>query len=510
MRLGGVSEVAAELEVSSQRISQLRRTPGFPEPIAELSAGPVWDLDQVVRWETSGLRRRSGRPARNARILGGRFELEGEAIGSGGFADVYRALDLSATVEGGEDVVAVKVLRVPDTEGQARFRRELRLLESISHPNIVPVLGSGEDEAGKPWYAMPLARGNLLDELEEVGKTPKRLLDALRQVCSGLEHLHKESIFHRDLTPMNVLRTAEGSWAISDFGLAREAERRTTTITSMHVGLGTFLYQAPEAMTDARNVEEAADIYSLGKVLHALVKGDHPMPGEEPPPGPCRSIIRRATRVDRSARYPDTTSFLRDLELALDPPTSRWELGDEVIERLQLQLRRRETADSLLDEVLFIALEAVGDDDSFAGMAHVLPYLKKRDIDYLWRKDSVDFRLAFVAFAELLRTRQYQWEFCDTLADFAIRATDRSNDDEILRHAVSALAILGENHNRWHVRSVFTSLLQEIRTPDRALVALEGLREARGYLEWNLTDFTVRSLHPILRVGIEELISSSA
>lgn len=509
MQLGGVSEVARFLGVTSQRVSQLKHQRGFPAPIAELSAGPVWDLGQIERWKAAGLQRPRGRPSRDGRVLGGRFELEEEPIGSGGFADVFRAVDLARDPGDTEAVVAVKVLRVPETEARARFQRELRLLEEIAHPNIVPVLGSGEDEAGRPWYAMPLAQGNLLDELEEVGSDPKRLVDVMRQVCAGLHHLHQEiGIFHRDLTPMNVLRTSEGAWAISDFGLAREAERRTTTITSMHVGLGTFLYQAPEAMTQARDVDALADIYSLGKVLHALVKGDHPLPGEEPPESPYRSIIKRATRLQPSERYETVSVFIDDLQLVSTAPKGRWERNDETLARLQALLRQPNTSDETLLEVLALArLQAEeGEPDA---CAYLLPFLQSRDIKRLWVLDEGGFREAFRSFAGQIGNSGFSFEYCDTLANFVQHAIEQSGDDDVLRDGVTGLAGLGENHNRWHVRGVLTTILQAIRTADRALVALEGLRAAKRNLEWNLTDFTVRSLHPTLRAGVEDLLNSA-
>jgi tRNA A-37 threonylcarbamoyl transferase component Bud32 len=508
VRLAGVSEISRVLGVSSQRVSQLKKQSGFPAPIADLSAGPIWDLDQVERWKAAGLQRKSGRPSKGGRALGGRFELEPEPIGSGGFADVYRAVDLSRDPDDADAVVAVKVLRVPETQARARFARELRLLEEIAHPNIVPVLGSGEDEAGRPWYAMPLAKGNLLDELTGVGSDTRRLVDTLRQVCAGLQHLHQEvGIFHRDLTPMNVLRTREGAWAISDFGLAREAERRTTTITSMHVGLGTFLYQAPEAMTHARDVDASADIYSLGKVLHALVKGEHPLPGEEPPGSQFRSIIKKATRLDPSERYGSVTEFVDDLQLVSAAPAGRWERHDEALARLQALLRQTPASDATLLEVLALGKAQLAEPSpDFESMAYLLPFVQAPDIKLLWHLDEDGFRGVFRAFAEHIASAGFSFEYCDTLANFVQQAVEQTGDDDVLRRSITALAGLGENHNRWHVRGVLISLLQAIRTADRALVALEGLRDAASHLKWNLTDFTIRSLHPTLRVGVEEIM----
>ena len=95
MRMGGVTEISELLGVSRQRLSRLRERPDFPDPIGELAVGPIWDLDAIEAWKGSGSRQSSaGRPSASAaaRTLGGRFVLE-EKIGSGGFADVFRAAD---------------------------------------------------------------------------------------------------------------------------------------------------------------------------------------------------------------------------------------------------------------------------------------------------------------------------------------------------------------------------------------------------------------------------------
>src|SRR5262245_11197325 len=101
MLLGGVSEVAEALGVSRQRLAALRNRRGFPAPVADLSSGPVWDLEQIARWRNASPPRSAGRPPKSKkRTLDDRFELEDDPIGSGGYADVYRALDLEAAVRG--------------------------------------------------------------------------------------------------------------------------------------------------------------------------------------------------------------------------------------------------------------------------------------------------------------------------------------------------------------------------------------------------------------------------
>jgi serine/threonine protein kinase len=513
MLLGGVSEVAEELGVSKQRLAKLRDQRGFPAPVANLSSGPVWEIEQVRRWANSGARRGPGRPsrARSTRVLGERFELGDVPIGFGGFADVFRAVDLEAIAQRGEDdVVAVKVLRsIDDEAARRRFARELRMMEDVDHPNIIPIIASGEDTSGRPWYAMPLAQGSLADRLADYADNDSQIVDVMRQICAGLAHLHErdEPIFHRDLTPMNVLLTDAGGWAISDFGLAREAERRTATLTTTTTNIGTFFYQAPETMTDARNAGIAADIYSLGRVLHALVDGQHPLPGGAIPHSDFAPIIRKATSFTASDRYNSVAEMLADIERTIAAPQGGWETTDEAIDRVLERVR--EGDDDAVGELVELAADAdLDDEDLVRNLTRALTSLKKKQIDEIWDENPEAVRAAMTLFANGLR-QSWAFEFCDVLADFSSRVINLTADQEILRAMIPGLCDLGHYHNRWHVRSVLVRILQSIRDTGAALAALEGLRQAsRDDLEWSLDtgDFVVRSLHPSMRDGVRDLL----
>jgi serine/threonine protein kinase len=424
---------------------------------------------------------------------------------------VYRAVDLSAPDE--DAIVAVKVLRaVEDVEARRRFARELRLMEEVDHINVVPVWGSGEDDAGRPWYAMPLAQGSLADELPSLPGDDFTILDITRQVCAGLRYLHHElQILHRDLTPMNVLRTRGGAWAISDFGLAREAERRSSTLTTTHANLGTFLYQAPETMVDARMAGVAADVFSLGKLVDAMVRQAHPLPGSEPLEGPFRQVIAKATQFEPSTRYQSVDEFLGDMELAIEAPKGRWETTEESLGRLRALIRDEGSPSKATLRDLMAVAEAVPQ-DAWHELSETLPEVLTRDaIKILWREDPQTFRNVFSKYSRTIAESGYSFSYCDVLADFAERAWRTTDDREILRHAITGLAQLGVSHNRWHVRSTLVAILQGIRNTDTAMLALDTLRALPAdVLDWNFEnrDFVLRSLHPVLRHGLAKVLTS--
>lgn len=123
-------------------------------------------------------------------------------------------------------------------------------------------------------------------------------------------------------------------------------------------------------------------------------------------------------------------------------------------------------------------------------------------IESWWDRDPTGFRRVFLAFAERL-DGSFPFDACDTLADFARRAVGLTGDPVILREAIRGLAVLGYQHNRWHVRDVVVAILQGIRDEDSAGAAIEGLRMAdRDAAEWTAGDTALRTLRPALRAGI--------
>lgn len=510
MRLGGLTEVAETLGVSTQRIGTLRQRPDFPDPIGEIAQGPIWDLDVVAEWNGSGLRQtRAGRPKANVQVrtLGKRFILEPDPIDGGGFADVFRATDRKTA-----ELVAVKVLRdtvAVDPEAIARFRRELRILETLDHPNVITVLGHGETDEHDIWYAMPLAQGSLTDFIKTFEDKEKTIVDVMRQVCMGVTHAHDHGIYHRDLKPANVLRLSNGDWAVSDFGLAVEVERGSIPLTStLRTGLGSWVYAAPEQWSQARSADQRSDIYSLGKILQELVTQEYPV-NTEVPAGPLRSVIETATANRPDARYRSVEQFREALERAAEAHEeySSYESQEQAAERLQGRMRSASvTQADLIEMITWASALDESSSDDMSALMRVLPWCTRPSIKYLWAEHRTAFRRVYQRFAEHLQLSAFSFEYCDVLADFGQRAVIETNDSAILRMTVTALAHLGCYHNRWHVRDVLVELLQGVKTQEAAFAAVEALQAAdQEDVSWSITDFAVRTLPPAIRAGIETM-----
>jgi len=193
---------------------------------------------------------------------------------------VYLAED-----EGTGRRVAVKLLApelAHDERFRRRFLRETELASRLEHPNIVPVLGSGEDK-GTLFLAMAYVEGSDLRKLlrGEGRLEPERALGLLEQVADALDAAHAAGLVHRDVKPGNILVASterRERASICDFGLARHVSS-VSSLTSERGFVGTIDYVPPEQIEGGK-IDGRADVYSLGCVLYECLSGAAPFPRE--------------------------------------------------------------------------------------------------------------------------------------------------------------------------------------------------------------------------------------
>ena len=173
-------------------------------------------------------------------LLRDRYTIDHE-LGHGGMAVVYLAHDLERNRP-----VALKVLRpgLVASLGPERFLREIRLTAQLEHPNILPVLDSG-DAGGQLWFTMPYIEGETLRGRlgREVQLAADEAVRITREVASALDYAHQRAIVHRDIKPENIL-LYEGHVLVADFGIAKalgEAAGSRLTETGLVIGTAAYL-----------------------------------------------------------------------------------------------------------------------------------------------------------------------------------------------------------------------------------------------------------------------------
>ena len=252
-----------------------------------------------------------------ARPRGPRWEVV-ETLGRGGMGIVFKCRDRRLN-----RFVAVK--RVLSLTGNARqrFWVEAQAIAALNHPNILQIHDYDEDDAG-PYVIMELATGKDLEAqvkaegplgLEEAIEVMKAMGAALSQAHSWTDPETGEPylILHRDIKPSNILRMADGTPKLSDFGLARLSGGPTVTLTG--TALGTPAYMAPEQFSEAHRVGPEADLCSLGKTLYFLLTGRIPsMVMMDHLPKPIRPVVMRCLEERPEDRYRTAEEFVAAIE----------------------------------------------------------------------------------------------------------------------------------------------------------------------------------------------------
>lgn len=217
-----------------------------------------------------------------------RYQIERE-LAQGGMASVFLARGLRD-----RQPVAIKVMqpKLATAIGAERFLREIDVARSMDHPLIVPVRDSG-DAGGILYYVMPYVEGeSLYERLQRTRRLPlAEALGIARDLAAALGYAHARGVLHRDVKPENVLLSG-GRALLADFGLARAIGADYARLTETGIVVGTVHYMSPEQLREDRNLNQRADIYSLGALVYEMLAGE--------PPYTATTIRELVTRILRS------------------------------------------------------------------------------------------------------------------------------------------------------------------------------------------------------------------
>ena len=268
-------------------------------------------------------------------ILSERYEII-ERIGTGGMADVYRAIDHKLN-----RYVAIKVLKKEysdDKQFVAKFRSEARSAAVLNNPNIVSVYDVGNDD-NTYYIVLELIEGITLKKyIERKGHLQyKEAVSIAIQIANGMEAAHEHHIVHRDIKPQNIIISKDGKVKVTDFGIARVATSTTTVASN---AMGSVHYMSPEQARGGY-LDERSDIYSFGITLFEMLTGQVPFDGDttvavavhhiqdelEPPsefisgiPISVDKIVQKCTNKKQDLRYQSVSDLVSDLKKSLIMP----------------------------------------------------------------------------------------------------------------------------------------------------------------------------------------------
>ena len=215
--------------------------------------------------------------------LDGLYEVK-ELIGSGGMANVYKAVMLghNGPVPAGT-VVAVKVLRqefMHDPDLVRRFKNESKAISLLNHPNIVKVYDvSVNDEL--QYIVMEYVDGMTLREyLNQRGGrlTNRETVHFISQILKALEHAHANGVVHRDIKPQNIMLLDNGQLRMMDFGIARISRAENQLLSGK--AMGSVHYISPE-QAKGDETDCTSDIYSVGVMMYEMLSGHLPFDADD-------------------------------------------------------------------------------------------------------------------------------------------------------------------------------------------------------------------------------------
>lgn len=263
----------------------------------------------------------------------------------GGQGLVYEALQRSTHRK-----VAIKVIlggSSASEAAQARFEREVRLLASLKHPNIVVIHDSGLSQ-GCRYFVMDLVLGQHIHEYcRSRALGVFETVRLFRQVVDAVAFAHGRDIVHRDLKPSNILVAEDGIPYVLDFGLAKvtgrmQGESLAAPLSIAGEVLGTLRYMSPEQVGGKLDAVDArTDVHGLGIILYELLAGSHPFDAS--------AGLSRMLQTIRSVDPPAPSRFRPDLDSGLEGIILK-ALCKEPDRRFPSALEMRQAVDAWLGE----------------------------------------------------------------------------------------------------------------------------------------------------------------
>lgn len=267
-----------------------------------------------------------------------------ECVGLGGMGEVWSAEQVATGRK-----VAIKYIKGVHTAlagtptALARFQREIELAARLDHPHIARVFDGGAI-IGCPYYVMEFIEGDTLADHVKTNAPPLRAVLALMEmVADAVQHAHQRFVIHRDLKPVNIMVTRDGTPKLLDFGLAKalEGDGSDNLMLSFEAMIaGTPAFMSPEqAAGDVKSLDTRSDVYSLGVILYLLLTGRHPHDLD----GPVQSVLHQIATTDIRRPRQANPELDPELEMLLlralaSLPSARYQTAGELRDEIRRYL----------------------------------------------------------------------------------------------------------------------------------------------------------------------------
>ncbi|MGA5064502.1 serine/threonine-protein kinase [Streptomyces exfoliatus] len=393
-------------------------------------------------------------------------------LGAGGQGEVWLVRDDQTSAEA---VLKLPLESIDTSEGspeRARFEREVRIQSRLRHDGIMPILGIYRNAKG-PFFTMPLAQASLEERLAAGPMTEEEGIQIIATICEAMEFAHSEGVLHRDLKPANIL-LLDGRWVVSDFGLCRDVNSDSLTITQVNTIVGSVAYMAPEQYDNAHEVAASADVFSIGRIFYYCLTGKPPFPyvKQDLIPPKFRYVITKAVSEEPTSRHQTVGEFRRELELLatevhdLTPPMER---------ARSLNMASLE-GDAIATRALVKLLVENAEDEIF--YKDFVPALSVDTLEELYNSSPSEFRQIVSTF-DRFSEGGHPFSYTDVIADFFRKVGLVADDDDyyLRRMALRRILIVGGSHNRFYVGEMFARIISRMKRREDLVLVESLLRE---------------------------------
>lgn len=418
-----------------------------------------------------------------------------EPIGDiGGFGEVYKSRKkIDGVVQ--SELYAKKKLKQFDEDSIKRFQKEIRILDKLNHPRVVKV--EGYRLSAEPYfYVMPLYKGSLYQLLPDIAGDLKRIKDIFNEIFDGVEYLHDQGIFHRDLKPQNILMNSDTDLVISDLGLGVDLNSDSERLTRTGDGGGTRFYTAPEQWDDMKHIDERADIYSLGAMIYVTCTSASrtPVADFSTLPVGINLVVQRCMKYKAEERF-QSVSELRDaFDLALDFLLEGMQNDD--LTSIMASLTSSVDIDGQLVDRLAHALNEIKDDpDTVHSNLMKLP---EEVFEVLANRHPAITEELVGIFVNHVTGQGWPWDYTDKIGNQCSNLFFSTSNHTIRAKLLYATLEVAVSHNRWYVMGIFEKMIKDVTDATESFEVVQNLTPIKNMLN-GLNDLKKKDVNTILQ-----------
>ncbi|WP_209330101.1 serine/threonine-protein kinase [Lunatimonas salinarum] len=421
-----------------------------------------------------------------------------EEIGEGGMGKVFK-------VQQGDNLFALKVCLDKDEESIKRFRREVRLMASIKHDNVIEVLAENLDGV-IPYFVMPLCKFSIDKKLEKLQANQELAIDILLQVCNGINAIHLSGIIHRDIKPKNILISTDNKVKMSDLGLGKFKDRDSTILTSSNVYMGTQGFIPPEFFKSGgtKNANVKSDIYQLGKTIYNVFTNRNPTLIEKDIlPGGLLYIIQKCIADNPENRYKsvgELENALNNYLLSLKPQANPTNAYENLINIAKDNLKVNQYDKDNVEDIVKTLFNFNDDPETFFKKFNDIP---KQILEIIAANfpalcnDLID--VYSTTTEKYFRESRIDFSEAELVANAMNRVFKGSKDLETKIKAMRMTLFASVYCNRYNAMEVFDLMLQETKNDQDAVAVVEMLKDNLDSYEYIADRVPSTKLHPLIQ-----------